>query len=219
MTYEEIKKDKEILTYIQQADECLGALGYTEHSLAHVTHCAKTAGKLLTDLGYDEHTVQLAQIAGHLHDIGNMVNREAHAQSGAILAFSLLRARGMDPADVAEVVTAIGNHDEGTAQPVSPQSAALILADKSDVRRSRVRRDRKHAFDIHDRVNYAVTGSSLNLSEDKKNLTLSLTLDTAITDVMSYFEIFLSRMSLCKKAAKYLGLRFQLEINGQKLVQ
>ena len=217
MTYEDIKKDKEILTYIQQADECLGALGYTEHSLAHVTHCAKTAGKLLTDLGYDEHTVQLAQIAGHLHDIGNMVNREAHAQSGAILAFSLLRARRMDPADVAEVVTA--NHDEGTAQPVSPQSAALILADKSDVRRSRVRRDRKHAFDIHDRVNYAVTGSSLTLSEDKKNLTLSLTLDTAITDVMSYFEIFLSRMSLCKKAAKYLGLRFQLEINGQKLVQ
>ena len=219
MTYEEIKKDKESMTYIQQADECLGALGYTEHSLAHVTHCAKTAGDLLVDLGYDDRTVQLARIAGHLHDIGNMVNREDHAQSGAMLAFSLLRARGADPADIAEVVTAIGNHDEATAQPVSPQSAALILADKCDVRRSRVRRDRRHAFDIHDRVNYAVTEANLALSEDKKNLVLNLTLDTDITDVMSYFEIFLSRMSLCKKEAKYLGLRFQLVINGQKLVQ
>jgi len=219
MTYEEIKKDKEILTYIEQADECLGALGYTEHSLAHVGHCAKTAGDLLESLGYDPHTVQLARIAAHLHDIGNMVNRDDHAQSGAILAFSLLRARGMDPSDVAEVVTAIGNHDESTAQPVSPQSAALILADKSDVRRSRVRRDKGQKFDIHDRVNYAVTKSGLTLMDDKKNLLLSLTLDTDITDVMSYFEIFLSRMNLCKKAAKYLGLRFQLEINGQKLLQ
>ena len=218
MTYEEIKKDKEILTYIQQADECLGALGYTEHSLAHVTHCAKTAGKLLTDLGYDKHTVQLAQIAGHLHDVGNMVNREAHAQSGAILAFSLLRARGMDPADVAEVVTAIGNHDEGTGRPVSPMAAALILADKSDVRRSRVRNQEESKFDIHDRVNYSVRESELAIDEDRTVIWLKLTVDTTYGSVMDYFEIFMGRMLLCRKAAEALGLQFKLMINGQALI-
>lgn len=219
MKFEDIKSDIEIGTYIIKADESLGALGYTEHSLAHVTRCAVIAGDLLLDLGYDEHTVELAKISAYLHDIGNTVNRVAHAQSGAVMAFSLLRDRGMDPSDIATVVTAIGNHDEGTAQPISPQSAALILADKSDVRRSRVRRGSKNKFDIHDRVNFAVTSSNLKLSEDKKTVVLFLELDTTITDVMSYFEIFLSRMSLCKKAAHFLGLRFQLDINGTKLVQ
>ena len=218
MTYEEIKKDKEILTYIEQADECLGALGYTEHSLAHVGHCAKTAGDLLESLGYDPHTVQLARIAAHLHDIGNMVNRDDHAQSGAILAFSLLRARGMDPSDVAEVVTAIGNHDESTAFPVNPVAAALILSDKTDVRRTRVRNQDLSTFDIHDRVNYAVEKARTELSEDKTSVVLRLEIDTKISPVINYFEIVLDRMLLCRKAAEKLGLSFALVVNGHQVL-
>ena len=217
--FESIKHDKEISTYIEMADDCLGALGFTEHAKPHVQRCVQLSENLLTQLGYDEHTIELAKIAAYLHDIGNVVNRVAHAQSGAIMAFSLLRDRGMPAEDIARIVTAIGNHDEGTAQPVSEISAALILADKSDVRRSRVRQNSKHNFDIHDRVNYAVTESKLRLSDDKKSVLLSLKLDTDITDVMSYFEIFLNRMNLCKRAAAYLKLRFELEINGVKLVQ
>ena len=220
VTYQQIKDNPDIRTYIEMADKTLSALGFTEHSFAHVTLCAKKAGDLLEQLGYSSREVELARIAGFMHDIGNTVNRVAHAQSGAIMAFRILDKLGMPPAEIATVVAAIGNHDEGTAQPVNPESAALILADKSDVRRTRVRgQQKKRHYDIHDRVNYAVTSSEMKLSEDKKNLILKIQLDSSISDVMDYFEIFLGRMSLCKQAAKYLGLRFQLEINGVPFVQ
>ena len=217
ITYETVKQSVEIRTYITQADASLLALGYTEHSFAHVTRCAVVAGDLLQELGYDAHTVELCRIAAFMHDIGNTVNRVAHAQSGALMAFRLLEELGMAPEEVATVVAAIGNHDEGTAQPVNPASAALILADKSDVRRNRVRGPVRH-HEIHDRVNYAVTNSSLQLSEDRSVILLRLELDSAISDVMDYFEIFMQRMVLCKKAANFLKLRFHLEINGVLLV-
>ena len=218
MTYEALKKDPEIRTYITQADATLSALGYTEHSFAHVTHVAITAGNLLGALGKDERTVELAKIAGYLHDIGNLINRSEHSQSGALLAFSLLQARGFSPLEIAEICTAIGNHDEGTGEPVSDISAALILADKSDVRRSRVRNQDFATFDIHDRVNFSVTESALHLDAEQKNVELTLTVDTAISSVMEYFEIFLERMVLCRKAAERLGLSFRLCINNQHLL-
>lgn len=217
ITYEDICSNPNIRTYIQKADEMLSALGFTEHSFAHVTLCAQKAGDLLAALGYSPREVELARIAGFMHDIGNTVNRVAHAQSGALMAFRLLEELGMAPEEVATVVAAIGNHDEGTAQPVNPASAALILADKSDVRRNRVRGPVRH-HEIHDRVNYAVTNSSLQLSEDRSVILLRLELDSAISDVMDYFEIFMQRMVLCKKAANFLKLRFHLEINGVLLV-
>ena len=217
ITYEDIRSNPKIRTYIQKADEMLSALGFTEHSFAHVTLCAQKAGDLLAALGYSLREVELARIAGFMHDIGNTVNRVAHAQSGALMAFRLLEELGMAPEEVATVVAAIGNHDEGTAQPVNPASAALILADKSDVRRNRVRGPVRH-HEIHDRVNYAVTNSSLQLSEDRSVILLRLELDSAISDVMDYFEIFMQRMVLCKKAANFLKLRFHLEINGVLLV-
>ncbi|MBE6036429.1 MAG: HD domain-containing protein [Clostridiales bacterium] len=212
LTFETIKKDAAIRTYITQADAALGALGYTEHSFAHVTRCAEVAGDLLENLGYPSRTAELARMAGYLHDIGNLVNRADHSQSGAVMAFQLLHGLGMAPEEIAPIVTAIGNHDEGTGVPVSPMAAALILADKSDVRRSRVR-CKAEEFDIHDRVNYSVTGSGLVLSEDHKTLTLQLTIDTGCGSVMEYFEIFLERMLLCRKAADFLGLQFKLTIN------
>ncbi len=218
MTYQEIKKDAEICTYITEADKSLGALGYTEHSFAHVTRVAETAGELLEALEVDARTVELAKIAGYLHDIGNLVNRVDHSQSGALLAFSLLQVRGFSPVEIATVATAIGNHDEGTGEPVSEISAALILADKSDVRRSRVRNRDFSTFDIHDRVNYSVTSSKLHLNAAAKTLELTLTVDTAISSVMEYFEIFLERMVLCRKAAAKLGLSFRLCINNQHLL-
>lgn len=217
VTYQQIKDNPDIRTYIEMADKTLSALGFTEHSFAHVTLCAKKAGDLLEQLGYSSREVELARIAGFMHDIGNTVNRVAHAQSGAIMAFRILDKLGMPPAEIATVVAAIGNHDEGTAQPVNPASAALILADKSDVRRNRVRGPVRH-HEIHDRVNYAVTNSSLQLSEDRSVILLRLELDSAISDVMDYFEIFMQRMVLCKKAANFLKLRFHLEINGVLLV-
>ena len=212
VTYETVKQDAAIRTYITQADTALAALGYTEHSFAHVTRCAEVAGKLLEDLGHPGRTAELARIAGFLHDIGNLVNRSDHSQSGAIMAFQLLSGLGMAPEEIAPIVTAIGNHDEGTGVPVSPLAAALILADKSDVRRSRVR-CKAEDFDIHDRVNHSVTDSALVLSSDCKILTLKLTIDTAFASVMEYFEIFLERMLLCRKAADFLGLQFKLTIN------
>ena len=174
ITYEELKQNEAIRTYIQKADESLGALGYTEHSFAHVCQSAQTAAYILETLGYDAHDVELAKIAGYLHDIGNLVNRSAHSQSGAIMAFKLLTDMGMDPADVATVATAIGNHDEGTGVPVNPVAAALILADKTDVRRNRVRPQDASDFDIHDRVNYAVTGTSLKVDPIERKISLNL---------------------------------------------
>lgn len=218
MTFEEIEKNETIRAYISKADESLVALGYTEHSFAHVTHVAAMAGYLLETLGYDAHTVELAKIAGYLHDIGNLVNRIEHSQSGAVMAFQILTSLGFGAEDVATIVTAIGNHDEGTGQPVSAFAAALILADKSDVRRSRVRDKATVALDIHDRVNYSVTDCHLEFDEQRTSIRLILTVDTELGSVMEYLEIFMKRMLLCQKAAQALGLTFHLVINGQLLV-
>jgi metal-dependent HD superfamily phosphatase/phosphodiesterase len=215
VTYDSLRRDSDIKIYIERADDALGALGYTEHSFAHVGRVAKVAGDLLRDLGMDEKTVELARIAGLLHDIGNVVNRVDHSQSGALMAFRLLDRRDVPVEDICTIITAIGNHDEGTGVPVDHISAALILADKSDVRRSRVRNHDLTTFDIHDRVNYSVTNSVLALSEDKTELCLSLTVDTQYSSIMDYFEIFLERMNLCRRAAGKLGLRFRLVINEQ----
>ena len=218
ITYDQLRHSPEIRTYIQRADESLCALGFTEHSFAHVTRVSETAAYILAELGYDEHEIELAKIAGYLHDIGNLVNRVDHSQSGAVMAFRLLDHMDMPPEDIATIVTAIGNHDEGTGVPVNGVAAALILADKSDVRRSRVRNEDIATFDIHDRVNYSVEMSRLTLDKEQKTVTLSLDIDTSVASVMSYFEIFLGRMIMCRKAADKLGLQFKLNINGQMLI-
>ena len=216
VTYEDVRNSEEIRTYIKQADESLKAIGYTEHSFAHCTKVAKVAGDLLEKLGYDAHEVELARIAGFMHDIGNVVNRIDHAQSGAMMAFRILDKMGMPPEDVATVITAIGNHDEQTAAAVN--AVALIIADKTDVRRSRVRNRSTINFDIHDRVNYAAEKSDVILEPDSKTITLDLKINTEICAVMDYFEIFTGRMLLCRKAAEFLGLQFKLDINDVYLL-
>lgn len=218
MTYNDIKKNKAIHNYIKAADASLEALGFTEHSFAHVTAVAEKAGYILETLGYDDRTVELVKIAGYLHDIGNLVNRIEHSQSGAVMAFRILDKLGFASEEIADIVTAIGNHDEGTGVPVSEFAAALILADKSDVRRNRVRNIEKINFDIHDRVNYSVTNANLTITDDKKAIVLSLEIDTNYGSVMDYFEIFTGRMLLCRKAADKLGLKFKLVINNQQLL-
>ena len=218
ITYETVKQSVEIRTYITQADASLLALGYTEHSFAHVTGCAVVAGDLLQELGYDAHTVELCRIAAFMHDIGNVVNRNDHAQTGAVMAFRILDNMGMEPSDVAAVITAIGHHDDSTAFPVNAIAAALLLADKTDVRRSRVRNRDTINFDIHDRVNYAVEQSDLRLDQKAKTVTLTLSINTEVCAVMDYFEIFLQRMLLCRKAAEFFGLTFKLDINGLTLL-
>ena len=218
LTYNEITQNEAIKTYIIKADESLGALGFTEHSFAHVTHVAETAGYILKTLGYDDRTIELAKIAGYLHDIGNVINRVDHAQSGAVMAFRILDNLGMDPSDIAVIVSAIGNHDEGTGVPVNPVAAALILADKSDVRKTRVRNSDIPSFDIHDRVNHSVEHSKVSIKPDKKEIFLELVIDTNISSIMDYFEIFLERMILCRKAAEKLGMKFTLIINSQQLL-
>ncbi len=218
ITLSDIRDNAAIRAYITRADESLLAQGFTEHSFAHVTHVAKTAAYLLATLDYSKHEVELAQIAGYLHDIGNLVNRQEHSQSGALMAFSILDDMGMPAEDIATITTAIGNHDEGTGVPVNAVAAALILADKSDVRRSRVRNDDPATFDIHDRVNYSVRRSELRINEEHTAVKLDLTIDTEYGTVMDYFEIFLERMILCRKAAERLGLRFRLIVNGQSLL-
>ena len=215
--YEDILDSEEIRSYIRKADESLIALGYTEHSFAHVTKVAETSRRILLALGYPERDAELAAIAGYLHDIGNVINRVDHAQSGPIMAFRILDHMNAVPDDIATIITAIGNHDEGTAFPVNPVAAALILADKTDVRSSRVRNKDMATFDIHDRVNYAVTRSELNIIPDRE-IGLDLTIDTEISTVMDYFEIFLGRMVLCRKAAEKLGVHFSLTINGQRMM-
>ena len=218
LTFQDVKNNVVIRTYIQRADESLVALGYTEHSFGHVTHVAETAGYILKTMNYPERTVEVGKIAAYLHDIGNVVNRIDHSQSGAVMAFRILDNLKCDPAEIATIVTAIGNHDEGTGQPVNAVAAALILADKADVRRSRVRNQDKSTFDIHDRVNYSVTHSRLEISEDRTEIKLELTVDTEYSSIMDYFEIFMQRMLLCRKAAEHLGLKFRLVINGQLLL-
>lgn len=218
MTYEELKKDPAIQEYIRCADRSLLALGYTEHSFAHVGRVADTAATILRTLGYSDHQVELVQMAAYLHDIGNLVNRVEHSQSGATLAFCILSKTDLPPEDIATVVTAIGNHDEGTGVPVNAVAAALILADKSDVRRSRVRNTDATTFDIHDRVNYSTMDSRLEINEAHTIMTLVLSVDPQYSSVMDYFEIFMERMLLCRRAAESLSLQFKLTINGQPLM-
>lgn len=218
LTYEMVTKSESIKTYIIRADESLDSLGYTEHSFAHVMHVAETAGYILSTLGYDERTVELGKIAGYLHDIGNLVNRKEHSLSGAVMAWSILNDMKCDPAEVATIVTAIGNHDEGTGVPVNAVAAALILADKADVRWTRVRNKDISTFDIHDRVNYSVKKTMLKINEEKTLVKLKMTIDTKFGSVMDYFEIFMGRMLLCRKAAETLGLQFKLIINEQQLI-
>ncbi len=218
ITYEEIKNNEAIKTYIRRADESLIALGYTEHSFPHVMKVAETAKYILLTLGYPERDAELAQIAGYLHDIGNVVNRVDHAQSGAVMAFRILDNLNASAEDTATIVTAIGNHDEGTAVPVNHIAAALILADKSDVRNSRVRNRDLATFDIHDRVNFSVKHSALRINPEKTEIQLNLEIDPTYCAVMDYFEIFLNRMILCRKAAEKLNLKFSLIINEQQLL-
>ena len=218
ISFSDIKNDRAIREYIKKADESLLALGFTEHSFAHVTKVAVDAENILRTLGYPEREIELVKIAAYLHDIGNLVNRIEHSQSGAVMAFRILDNLGMEPSEIATVVTAIGNHDEGTGVPVNTISAALILADKSDVRRSRVRNRDTTDFDIHDRVNYSVKESRLITDPHKKEIRLELEIDNEYSSVMDYFEIFLERMILCRKAAEKLGMTFRLVINGQKLL-
>lgn len=218
ITFEEIKNNEHIKTYIKKADESLITLGYTEHSFAHVTKVSEMAKEILLELDYSKREAELAQIAGYLHDIGNVINRVDHAQSGAVMAFRILDKLGAEPEEIATIITAIGNHDEKTAVAVNPVAAALILADKTDVRRSRVRNSDLATFDIHDRVNYAVEESSTKISKDKKSIILNLKINTEISSVMDYFEIFLDRMLLCRKAAEKLNLKFKLIINNQILL-
>ena len=218
ITYNDIKDNENIKIYIKKADEALKTLGYTEHSFAHVTKVAETAGYILETLGYEQRQIELVKISAYLHDIGNLVNRMEHSQSGAVMAFRILDKLGMNADEIADVVTAIGNHDEGTGTPVNSISAALFLADKSDVRRSRVRNIDMATFDIHDRVNYSVFSSSVTINDEKTEITLELGIDTEFSSVTDYFEIFLERMILCRKAAERLGLKFRLVINNQNLM-
>lgn len=218
LSYEKLKKDSEIIMYINAANDVLGAIGYTEHGMAHAVKTGTDASRILETLGYGERECELAKIAGLLHDIGNAVNRCDHAQSGAFLAFELLRTRNFPAQEVIDITTAIGHHDEKTAAPVTPLAAALILADKSDVRTSRVRNKNTVYNDIHDRVNYAVFDSDLEISNEKKLIKLTLKIDTLVCPVMEYFEIFLERMVLCKKSAAFLGCDFELIINDTRLL-
>lgn len=216
ITYEDVRKNKEIKTYIKKADSSLLALGYTEHSLAHIGLVAERAGKILESLNYDERTIELAKIAAYMHDIGNVINRVDHSQSGALIAFRLLDKMGMDSEEIATIISAIGNHDEGDGVAVNPVAAALIIADKSDVRRTRVRNRDIATFDIHDRVNYSVIESDIKIEDNQ--IKLSLEIDTKISPVIDYFEIFLKRMLMCKRAALCLKSQFKLTINGQEII-
>ncbi len=218
VTYQQVKENPAVHIYIQRAHQNLQALGFTEHGFAHVTRVAETAGYILETLDYPARQVELAKIAAYLHDIGNLVSRDEHSQSGAVMAFRLLDEMGMDPEELAEIVTAIGNHDEGVGVPVTPIAAALILADKSDVRRSRVHNQEISGMDIHDRVNYSVRSSVVKINTAKTRIKLKLDIDTHFSPVIDFFEIFLERMMLCRRAAQTLGLDFKLIINEQQLI-
>lgn len=217
MRYKEIEKNKEINAYLTKGNANLGQLGFTDHSQAHCVQVAHQAGKILKRFGYSEHEIELAKIAGYMHDIGNSVNRHDHAHSGAILAYGILKERNMDLEQILTVTAAIGHHDEGTGTAIDPISAALILADKTDVRRNRVQNPNKAKFDIHDRVNYAALSSSLKIDQEKRLIQMNLELDDSICSLMDYFEIFLERMLMCKRAAECLNCRFRLVANGSKL--
>jgi len=215
--FEQVRDDPRVKCYVRKADENLAEIGYTEHGERHVGLVARIAYNVLKRLGYPERTAELASIAGYLHDIGNAVNRDHHAQTGAVMAMQLLREMDMPDEEILQVIGAIGNHHENDGDPVSAVAAAVTLADKSDVHRTRVRNPDMIKFDIHDRVNYAVEKSFLNVDEASKQITLELTVDTAISQVMEYFEIFMTRMLASRKAAKFLGVSFGLKVNGNRL--
>lgn len=219
LTLDDLRDDPEIMAYLEGGNSHLGALGYTDHGQRHAGLVAAIAGNVLEHLDFSEREVELARIAGYLHDIGNVISRFYHAQSGAAIAERLLHSRGMSPKEIATIIGAIGSHDpEDAISASSPVSAAVILGDKSDVHRSRVRNQDTLNFDVHDRVNFAATRSFLRVDRDTKTIALELTVDTAISPVMEYFEIFLTRMIACKRAAEYLGARFELQINNVRLL-
>lgn len=218
LTLEDVRRDPEADAYIAKADEYTGTIGYTEHGFRHATLVASIAGNVLRRLGRSERATNLAAIAGYLHDIGNLVGRVNHEHTGALLASRILARLGMEPVDMAVVMGAIGNHEEQTGDPVSEVSAALIISDKSDVHRTRVRNPDPTTFDIHDRVNYGVEHSFLRVDDQAHTITLELAIDTKISQVMEYFEIFLPRMVMCRRAARLLGCEFKLQINGTKLL-
>ena len=218
MKYSEIIKNEEVLAYIRKGHEKLGMLGYTDHSEVHTAIVAKHAAMILKQFGYPEHDIELAKIAGFMHDIGNAVNRSHHAEYGAILAVQILEKAGMSLEDRVEVMSVIGNHDESTGGAYDAISAALIIADKTDVRRNRVRNTDLASFDIHDRVNYAVTEAKLKLNTEKSVISLNLKIDENICTMYEYFDIFLGRMMMCRKAAEILGARFKLTANGSKVL-
>lgn len=218
VTFDMIRSNEEIRTYIAKGNQNLGVLGFTEHAFGHAMKAADTAAKILTALGYGERDVELAKMAGFMHDLGNCINRTDHAHTGALMAMNILRDMGMDPKEIAVIIAAIGNHDEKTGTAVDAVSAALILADKTDVRRSRVRGREKTGFDIHDRVNYAAISSVLDIDKEEKVITLSIELDDTMCSVLDYFEIFLSRMVMCRRAAEMLGCTFKMRANGAKVL-
>ena len=218
ITLEDVKNNEEVQAFVNASQKQLKALGYTEHSYRHIGIVSKRTGEILQKLGYDERTIELGKIAGYMHDIGNCVNRVDHAHTGAILAYNILKEMGMDAEERTEIMMAIGNHDEGTGTAVSNISAALILADKSDVHRDRVINTNMSTFDIHDRVNYAVTDAKLDINEKERKVIVTLTIDTQICPVLDYFQIFMDRTMMSKYAAKYLNIWFELVINGTKLL-
>jgi len=218
ITFDDIRKNEEIRVYIEKGNANLGVLGFTEHAQGHAMKSAKTAADILTALGYDDRQIELARIAGYMHDLGNCVNRTDHAHTGALMAMMILRGLGMDPQEIAVIAAAIGNHDEKTGTAVDPVSAALILADKTDVRRSRVRAQNRADFDIHDRVNYAAVSSTLTVDAQAKTITMDIELDDTMCSVMDYFEIFTERMLMCRRAAQKLGCRFRMTANGSKVL-
>lgn len=218
VTFEDVRKNEEVRCCIIRSDDTLKQLGYTEHSFVHAGMVSKNAARILSEIGgYSERDIELAKIAGYMHDIGNMVNRYEHAQSGAILAYSMLIRMGMSADEATMVASAIGNHDEGTGNAVHHIAAAIILADKTDVRRSRVRRDVEMAYDIHDRVNYAVEECNLIVDNEVKRMTIDIKIDTDVSSMMDFFEIFLGRMIMCRRSAEYFGMKLRMLGNGSRL--
>lgn len=218
ITLEKVKEHFLVKKFIEQANNYLGSIGFTEHGFRHVSLVSAVAKNILDHLNYPKKLSELAAIAGYLHDIGNVVNRKDHGQSAALIAMRILNELGSDPQDTAMIISAIGNHEEEVGEPLNPVAAALIIADKSDVHKTRVRNPSLISFDIHDRVNYAVERSFLKIDGEKKVISLGLTIDTKISQVMEYFEIFLTRMIMCRRAAKYLGCQFELVINEKKIL-
>jgi metal-dependent HD superfamily phosphatase/phosphodiesterase len=218
VTLQEVQASPIVNAFIDKGNQHLAAMGFTDHGHLHLTLVSCLSREIMIKLGYDKRLAELAGIAGYMHDIGNVISRAGHSQSGALMAMEILRRMGMDPGETAIISAAIGNHDEGSGHPVNAVAAALILADKSHVHRNRVRNTDVARFDIHDRVNYAAEHSILNIDEEKKSITMELAIDTNICPVMEYFEIFLSRMLMCRRAANFMGCEFELVINGAKLL-